>query len=61
MPIEIVFLIELIRLLRNVCSKRSLLVNEFIKKILPINRIAEMLKLCDDWYPLKSELLFYFN
>lgn len=44
MPIEILFIVELFKLLRHICSKRSPLVNEFIKKILPINRVAEILK-----------------
>lgn len=41
---EVLFLTELLRLLRLVCSKRSPLVNEFIKKIFPLSRVAEMLK-----------------
>lgn len=44
MPIEILFMIELLRLMRVICSKRSILINDFVKKLFPVNRIAEMLK-----------------
>ncbi|CAD8123813.1 unnamed protein product [Paramecium sonneborni] len=61
MPTEILFFKELIRLLRIICSKRSGLVNDFIKKIFPISRMAEMIQKIDEWYPLKYELLLYFQ
>nr|CAR82067.1 TPA: calcium release channel IV1b [Paramecium tetraurelia] len=61
MPIEILFMTELLRLMRFICSKRSVLINEFVKKLFPVNRVAEMLKQLDEWYPLKSELILYFQ
>ncbi|CAD8120276.1 unnamed protein product [Paramecium sonneborni] len=61
MPIEILFMTELLRLLRIICSKRSIIINEFIQKLFPINRVAEMLNQLDEWYPLKSEIILYFQ
>ncbi|CAD8112241.1 unnamed protein product [Paramecium sonneborni] len=61
MPIEILFITELLRLMRIICSKRSILVNEFIHKLFPINKVAEMLNQLDEWYPLKSEIVLYFQ
>ncbi|CAD8205015.1 unnamed protein product [Paramecium pentaurelia] len=61
MPLEVLFMTELLRLMKIICSKRSILINEFVNKILPVTRVAEMLKQLDEWYPLKSELILYFQ
>ena len=60
-PIEILFIQEVVRLLEKIGSTRSRIIDEFIKQVLPIKKIGEMITSLDEWYPLKLDVLKYFK
>lgn len=46
-------------MMRQIGSKHSALIEDFIKSLLPLTVVQKLIEGLDEWYPLKTELIRY--